>query len=138
MVLQSGLNKVISEKDGLSLALHLSNLIVFLTGIVALSVIPLIWKNDFTQLLKFKFEPKNWAWWYVVPGLCGIFIVTMMPYAVIKVGAAKIFVAVIAAQVIGSLAWDYFVEGTPLDWWRVCGGLLTCIGAVTLNLSKTS
>ncbi len=138
MVVQSGLSTVIAEKDGLGLAIHLSNFVVLVVGLAVLSAIPLFWKTDFSELLKMKFEPKNWSWWYIVPGLCGIFTVTMMPWAVYKVGAAKIFVAVIAAQVIASLLWDYFVEGTPLDVWRIAGGALTCAGAVTLNFTKTS
>lgn len=138
MVIQTGLNKVISERDGLGFALHLSNLIVLISGLIVLTLVPVIWKTDFSNLLKMKFEMKNWAWWYVIPGICGLFIVTTMPYAVFKVGAAKIFVAVIAAQVVGSLLWDYFVEGTPMDTWRVIGGTLTCLGALALNFTKSA
>jgi uncharacterized membrane protein YdcZ (DUF606 family) len=137
-VLQTGLNKVISERDGLSFAIHLSNIILLVAGIAILSIVPMIWKTDFANLLKFKYEPKSWTWWYIVPGLCSLLIVTIMPYAVYKVGAAKIFVAVIAAQVIGSLLWDYFVEGTPMDVWRVIGGALTCLGALALNFTKSA
>lgn len=136
IVVQSGLNRMIGEKEGLATALHLGNVVVLCTGAILLTLIPLLVKNDFTELLKFRFEPKNWSWWYVIPGICGLMIITITPYAIHKVGAAKIFVAIIGAQVVVSLIWDYFVNSTPLDLWRVVGGILTCAGAVALSLSK--
>lgn len=126
---------MIADKNGLAFALNFSNAVVLVTGLIVLTLIPIFFRTDFSEILKYRFDAKNLAWWYIIPGICGLLIVTIIPYSIYKVGAAKIFVAIIAAQVVASLVWDAKVEGTSLDIWRIAGAIITCIGAVILNLS---
>ncbi len=135
-VTQSGLNKRLAEKAGLAGTLHISNLVVLIGGVVILSLVATLSHGEFSQVLKTKFSFRAITWWFLVPGLMGLFIITMAPYAIHKIGALPVFVAMIFGQVIGSAVWDYFIEGTPIDRWRVIGCALTLMGAVSVSFSK--
>lgn len=136
-VIQQGVTKNLSEKAGLAAALHVSNLVVLIGGIVILSMIAAYGQGEFAKLLKFKFEPRTWSWWFLLPGICGLFFITVGPIVIMKLGALKLFVAIVFAQTLGGAIWDRVVEGTPLDKWRVLGAFMTLVGAGLVSMSKT-
>ncbi len=135
-VLQNGLNKKLSKVTGLAVALHVSNLMVLVGGIVVLTILAASSQSEVASALKLKLEIKSWKWWIIIPGLCGLFFITIAPIAIMKLGALKVFVAIVFGQVLASAAWDFWIEKTPVDKWRVIGCALTLLGAYSISLSK--
>jgi bacterial/archaeal transporter family-2 protein len=138
-VLQSGLNKKIGLKTGLAYTLHIGNFVVLVGGVFILYVIARLSTGDFGKMVRFKFPSSGdvFQWWYLVPGFMGLFFIISAPYAISKIGALKVFIGIMAAQVIGSFIWDLWVEKIPSDTWRIVGALLTLAGAGALSLSKS-
>lgn len=136
-VLQSGLNKKIAEKTGLAFTLNFGNFVVLLAGAILLSVVPAIYHGEFARLVKFKIRGDLFQWWYVVPGLLGLFFIVTAPFAITKIGALKVFVGIICAQTIGSFMWDLWIEKLPVDSWRIAACGLTLLGAGAMAMSKS-
>ena len=67
-------------------------------------------------------------WWWFLPGIFGFSLVAGMPWAVQKIGALATFVALIGAQMVGSMLWDGWVEGTALTLPRVLGAAFAVAG----------
>ena len=72
-------------------------------------------------------------WWWVVPGLIGFALVAGLPYAVDKIGALRVFVGVVAAQMITSLVWDAAFEKTPATLVRVLGAGLAVVSVLLVS-----
>jgi drug/metabolite transporter (DMT)-like permease len=72
--------------------------------------------------------PYPFALWMVVPGIFGFYIIAGIPWAVSRVGAARVFVVIVAAQCAVSLLWDALVSGKPLTLARGGGALLALVG----------
>ena len=135
-VIQSGVNKQLSEKSGLAMVLHLGNLVVLIGGVIVLTAIASVGKSDYAALLKIRLDLRQVNWLYLLPGLMGLFFITLSPYLIFKLGALNVFVAVIFGQVMGSVAWDRYFEDIPLDKWRIGGALLVMIGAIAVSMSQ--
>lgn len=137
-VIQNGLSKRLSERAGLSSALHISNLIVLVGGLLILSTIAHLGKGEFASLLKMKLNFRTWTWWFLVPGIMGLFVITVAPFLILKIGALKLFVAFVFGQIIASALWDHFIEGIAFDRWRLVGSTLALAGAVAVSFSGES
>lgn len=127
-VLQAALNKRVMGDWGLAPAV-LFNTAVFL----AVSLAFLAWTHAAPQQFPDGFAPAgDWSqvrWWWILPGLFGMVIVVGSPWAIRELGAARLFVGVVAAQMIGSLLWDACFEARPLNWQRLTGSVLALAGA---------
>lgn len=75
---------------------------------------------------------------WLLPGLFGFLLITGLPWAISHVGATRVFVAVVSAQMLTSLLWDRFVEGIDLSWTRVLGAVLCVAGVVLASMSSES
>jgi len=64
----------------------------------------------------------------------GYSIILGLPYAMTELGALKVFVGFVAAQVITSLLWDGFVDGIEMTAYRVLGATLSIAGVVLVSL----
>lgn len=135
-VIQSGVSRKLAERAGLASALHVSNLIVLIGGVVILTLISATSRSDFADLLRIKLNYRTWSWWFLLPGAMGLFVITVMPFTILRVGALTVFVAMIFGQVLGSLIWDRFAEGMPFDKWRIIGCVLTLAGATMIALNQ--
>lgn len=136
-VIQSGVSRKLAVRAGLASALHISNLVVLIGGLLILTTISAVGRGDFAQLLKVRLNFHTWSWWFLVPGVMGLFFITMAPFVILKIGALRVFVAVVFGQVLGSLLWDRYMEGILIDRWRVIGCLLTLAGASVFALSDS-
>ena len=66
----------------------------------------------------------------IIPGICGFAVVIGIPWAIPQLGAAKVFVGIVAAQLLGSVLWDALFEDrtpTPL---KIVGVVTTLIGVL--------
>lgn len=135
-VLQSGLQKKFADETGLATSLHISNLVVLFGGLAVLTIITLSSSGEYAQLLKPKNDVRIWSWWLILPGLCGLFLVSVSPFLIMKIGALNLFVAMVFGQIVASALWDKFVEGTPMDYWRLGGAFLVLSGTAAISMSK--
>lgn len=73
-------------------------------------------------------------WWMWTGGALGAMIVIVSLVAVKQTGAAVLITATVLGQVALALAMDaggwLGVPKTPINLWRVAGGILVCIGVV--------
>jgi len=128
-VLQGTLNREMSYGMGLGAVTLLNSIVVLAVSIlfyvmvrVAPSSVPAIFPGvpDLSRL----------AFWMILPGLFGFCIIAGIPWAISKVGAARVFVAMVVAQLIVGLLWDFFVAGQPISLTRGGGAALALIGVV--------
>jgi len=129
-VLQNTLNKKFSESIGIAPALLINNFILLLIGISFYFFIRLAPPNLLPDFFRIKTTTASFSWKYMLPGIFGFFIIAIIPYTIQKVGATKVFLAVIVAQLVTSILWDYFIESTPVTWPKIAGATLAVLGAI--------
>ena len=67
--------------------------------------------------------------WFLLPGIIGFLLITMLPLAISRAGALAVFLALIAGQVVAGMLWDALREGRMPDVPRVAASLLVIAGA---------
>jgi len=127
IVLQSAFNRQISAEIGLAPAVLFNSAVV-----LAASVVFYLLTRAF-QTAGMAEAPGaagfNFRAWYVVPGLLGFGIVAGLPWGIERFGALKVFVGLIAAQLVASLIWDATVELRPVTLIRAGGSLIAFLSA---------
>lgn len=131
-VMQGGLNRQISREWGLAGATLTNNFVLLVCGLA------LFFTTRFSpESVPAFFRPKtglsSFSWWYLLPGLCGFSLVTGLPFTIQRIGATRVFVGLIAAQLLTSLLWDARIENLPVTGTRVLGALLAFGGAVLVS-----
>jgi transporter family-2 protein len=132
-VLQGAINRHIGDHIGLAQATMLSNLMIIIPSALLYYV-----ARFHPQLLPEMFHVKaswhSFKWWYIIPMLFGIFLVSCIPYAISELGAVKVTVIMIGAQVITSCAWDALVENIPLTGLKLGGIVCALLSVVLMGL----
>ena len=127
-VVQGGLNRRLARLWGLPAA-ALLNSSVLLAACLGLYWIARTRGETLPEFLRLRSSAEGGVGaWIVIPGLCGLLIVTAIPWSIQQVGAATTFLWIIVAQLVGSLAWDALMEGAGLAWPRILGALLAAAG----------
>lgn len=131
--LQAGFNRQIADSWGFVSATLWNNIVLF---IVSLSIFLLVkfFPQGFPEILRNKEPFVNFQWWYILPGLFGFSLVFGLPFAVSKLGATKVFIFLVAGQILCSLVWDLYIEKIPVTYLRVIGVALTLIGAICVSV----
>jgi bacterial/archaeal transporter family-2 protein len=127
-VIQSGLNKMISDEWGFSSALLLNGVVFLVFNLLLFSVVyfqPGIFPAEF----RLQGSLSNFKLWWVLPGICGFMLVLGLAVAFSQVGAVQAIVICIAAQIICSMLWDLMVEGKEVGMARIAGTVITFVGA---------
>jgi transporter family-2 protein len=125
-VLQVTLNGRVATQWGLAPAAVLNSIIA-----LALAIGFAAWctvRGPSSGLYRVHIDASLVRWWWLLPGCFGFSIVAGMPWAVAKLGALATFVALIGAQMIGSMLWDGWVDGTALTVPRVLGAAFAVAG----------
>ncbi|MCC7442105.1 MAG: DMT family transporter [Bdellovibrionales bacterium] len=128
-ILQAGLNRMIGSRWGLVPAVFLNSLVLILAA-SAVYGIAVARPDLFPPLFQDRGGFRSFSWWYLLPGLCGLCLVMGIPWAIGRAGATPVFVTLVAAQMVASLAWDRMVEGQPLSPPRLLGAALAIAGAL--------
>lgn len=130
IVLQAGLNRKIALSLGLPGTVFL-NAVVLLGGAGVLLFYaqhnPELFQRPEVQQLQF-------AWWWLLPGLFGLTLVFGAPFAVSRWGASQTFIAIISAQLLMSLIWDWKIENLEMSWPRIAGCALVWVGVILANI----
>lgn len=134
-VLQGGLNRLIGRQWGLAGAVFMNNL-VFLAAGLTLFIMARASSHLLPEIFHDKGSFRNIQWWYAVPGLLGFSLVAGIPLAISRLGALKVFVGLVAAQMVASLLWDAMVEQVPLNAYRIAGAVMAAGGALIATLGS--
>ncbi len=134
-ILQGTINRQVANHIGVAQATLLSNF--FTVGICLVfyfivkttpSLVP-----DFFQV---KAPITTFKWWFIFPPIFGFCIVAGMPFAFAKLGAVKVTVLLIAAQMATSVVWDIFIEDIGINLMKLAGIIFALISVVLVTLAK--
>jgi transporter family-2 protein len=126
-VLQGTLNREMSASMGLGSAIFLNSVIVVALGSAFYAVVRLA-PGALPPIFAGAPDVSRLALWMVVPGIFGFCIIAGIPWAISRLGAARVFVVIVAAQLVVSLLWDAFVSGESVTLARGGGALLALAG----------
>lgn len=134
-ILQGAINKQVAGKLGV---VHTALIGNAATLVICIAVYFWAKQNEETlpPILKVKMPITTYEWWFIFPAIFGFLIVAGMPLAISKLGAVKVTVGLVAAQMITSSLWDIFVESTPLNWQKAIGILLALSSVLVIQMSK--
>lgn len=134
-ILQGALNGQISNTIGVTQATLITNV-----GTVIICVAFYFSVRAYSHLVPDLFQIKaplsTYKWWYVFPPLFGFLIIAGMPFAIVKLGAVKVTVGLIAAQMITSVLWDIVVEDISLNIMKFIGIIFAFLSVTFITLAK--
>ncbi len=134
-VLQGTLNREMANIMGLGSAILVNSILVLFLGggIYALARFRPEWVPE---LFRGELVWDKMTWWMVLPAIFGFCIIAGIPWAMSKLGASKVVVAMVVAQIVVSMLWDLLVDHKPLGWMRIVGGLLAIAGVVLVSMDR--
>lgn len=134
-ILQGAINRQVSTYIGVAQATLITNVAtVFMC--TAFFIFAKHYSEALPPLFQIKAPITTYKWWFIFPPIFGFLIVAGMPYAIFKLGAVKVTVGLIAAQMVTSVVWDIFVEDINLNLMKIAGIVFSFISVVFITLSK--
>ncbi len=107
--------------------------ISFLVGTVALGILLLLSRQAIPPLSVYS----SVSWYKFTGGLLGVFIVTVTLLSVKEIGAANMFVLIVAGQLITAVIMDHFallgMNGSPMTFQKIAGICFLVAGAYLVN-----
>lgn len=134
-ILQGTLNKEVSNTIGVAQTTFISSIATLLFCIPLYYTVK-FYPQYFPEFFHVKAPFTTYKWWYIFPGLFGVFIVAGLPLAFSKLGAVKVTVGLIAAQMIASVLWDTFIDKLPMAWPKLLGMGFAVLSVVFITMSK--
>jgi transporter family-2 protein len=129
-VLQGGLNRQLGGAMGLGSAVLLNAAVVMGLAIglyawvrAAPASAPALFRGELGRI-----EP-----WMLLPGLFGFSIIAGIPWAISALGASRVFVGIVVAQLVTSMVWDVWVEGRPVTTLRALGVALGVVSVILVT-----
>ncbi len=110
--------------------------ISFIVGTVALALLLLFSKETLPELAQYS----NAKWYQYSGGLLGAFVVTVTLISVSQIGAANMFILIIAGQLATAVVMDHFgvlgVKESPINLQKLIGVFLVVCGAYIVNRAR--
>jgi len=131
-VIQVTINRQIAMRWGLAPAVLLNTAVATLVAAAFLGLIVAFKGGSF--LLQSGARASELRFYWFLPGVFGFLLVAGLPWAAHHVGTLRVFVGVVAAQMITSLAWDHFAESIPVTATRITGALLAIASVVLASV----
>ncbi len=125
-ILQGGFNRNMSAPLGLAHSLLLGNILVLIYSVIfyfAVTKAP----ESFPEFFRVKAPLATFKWWYVIPSICGFIIISGIPIGISKIGAVKVTVLIVVAQMITSILWDLLVDKVPMNAMKSLGLVFSLI-----------
>ena len=134
-ILQGALNRQVATTVGVAQAALITNIgtVIICIGFYFLAK---SFSSIFPELFQIKAPITTYKWWYILPPVFGFMIVAGIPFAIDKLGAVKVTVGLIAAQMVTSILWDILVEGINLNLMKIIGVFFAFLSVVFITLSK--
>lgn len=131
-ILQGALNLKMSDSLGLVHSLLIGNFLVLVyTVIIYFFVVKS--PESVPDFFRIKAPITSFKWWYVIPSVFGLMIISGIPIGIYRLGAVKVTVLIVVAQMVTSISWDIFVDKIPMNTMKVLG-LFFSIIAVACTL----
>lgn len=134
-ILQGAMNRVISSYIGVTQASLITNV-----GSVMICIVFYFVVKNYTHLFPILYHVKapitTYKWWFIFPPLFGFLIISGIPFAISQLGAVKVTVGLIAAQMITSVLWDLFIENIGLNSMKLIGIVFAFLSVTFISLSK--
>ena len=134
-VFQGTLNRHLGGVMGLASAVLLNAFAVTVLAIGLYAAVRLA-PESFPPLFRGAYRPGTFKAWMLLPGLFGFLIIAGIPWAIGHLGAARVFVAIVVAQIVVSLLWDTLAGGVPITWQRVAGAGLAMAGVLLASFGS--
>lgn len=131
-ILQGGFNRNMSEPLGLAHSLLIGNILVLIYSLVFYFGV-VKYPEFFPEFFKVRAPLSTFKWWYIIPSICGFVIISGIPIGISKIGAVKVTVLIVVAQMMTSIIWDLMVDKVPMNTMKSLG-LLFSIIAVACTL----
>ncbi len=130
MTVQSGINAQLRAAISHPL---LAAFISFLGGTLVLALMLLFSKQAFPTLSAYS----DISWYKFTGGLLGVFVVTVVLLSVMEIGAANMFVLIVAGQLVTALLMDHFgvlgMKPSPITLQKMIGIVCLVVGAYLVN-----
>ena len=133
-LLQGALNKQMSIKIGVTHAVLINMVLTFIFSI-AFYYFTLKFPRLVPEMFRLKAPLLTWHWWYIFPGILGMLIVSLVPWAIHEAGMVKFTIVLVAAQMIFSVFWDMTIDKIPVNTTKTLGMIL-CLGGTFLIVYK--
>ena len=128
-VLQGGLNRQLGGTMGLAAAVLLTCAVTTVIGAALYGWVRFA-PDSAPEFFQGDFRWASLRWWMIIPGICGFAVVIGIPWAIPQLGAAKVFVGIVAAQLLGSVLWDALFEDRTPTTLKIVGVVTTLIGVL--------
>lgn len=135
-ILQGGLNRQISNTIGVAQATLISNIVTVLICIAFYFFVK-SFPQFFPEFFRIKAPIATYQWWYIFPAIFGFMIVAGLPYAIAEIGAVRVIILLVAAQMLTGVAWDYWVEHIHLSPQKFLGMVAAMISVLLITLDKS-
>jgi transporter family-2 protein len=134
-ILQGTINRQVAGHIGVAQATLISNMGTFVICLGFYSLVKYMphLVPDFFQV---RTPITTYKWWFIFPAIFGFLIVTGMPFAFAKLGAVKVTVCLIAAQMLTSALWDIYIDNLEFNMLKIFGIVFSVISVVLVMLSK--
>ncbi len=132
-VMQGTFNKQIARDWAISEVLFFNGIVFFICTALYF-YIARFHGGILPEFLHETHRGQELRWWYILPGVFGFVIVFGLPISIESMGALKVFIAVVCAQMITSLLWDFFIENTGISSQKIIAALLVIAATVVINI----
>lgn len=134
-ILQGTLNRQVATHIGVAQATLITNAV---TVLICICFYFLVKSSPalVPEFFQVKAPITTYKWWFIFPPIFGFCIIAGMPFAFAKLGAVKVTVLLIAAQMATSVVWDIFVEGIGINLMKLAGIIFALISVVFVTLAK--
>ena len=134
-ILQGTLNRQVATHIGVAQATLITNAV---TVLICIGFYFLVKSSPdlVPEFFQVKAPITTYKWWFIFPPLFGFCIGSGMPLAFAKLGAVKVTVLLIAAQMATSVAWDIFVEDIQLNIMKIAGIFFALVSVIFVTLAK--
>lgn len=134
-ILQGTINRQVATHIGVAQATLITNAV---TVVICIGFYLLAKSSPdlFPEFFQVKAPITTYKWWFIFPPLFGFCIIAGMPFAFAKLGAVKVTVLLVAAQMATSVVWDIYVEDIAINLMKFAGIIFALISVVLVTLSK--
>lgn len=119
-ILQGGLNLKMSESLGLVHSLLIGNSLVLIYSLIIYFFV-LKSPESVPEFFRIRAPMTAIKWWYVIPSIFGLMIISGIPIGIYRLGAVKVTVLIVVAQMVTSITWDIFVDKVPMNTMKTLG-----------------
>lgn len=128
-VLQNTLNRAFAPGLGLAWVLLVNGAVLLVCGSLFFFALRMVPAESLPSMYRPVQGARAFQIFDILPGLFGFTIIALMPWTIERMGATRVFIGVIASQLVVSMLWDRAVDGQSVSTWRMVGGALALMGA---------